>query len=40
MLGQKIYVKVQAFNLYGLSGISEAGVSDGMEFVPDPPVDL
>lgn len=39
-LGHKIYIKVQAFNLYGSSGISEAGISDGMEFVPDAPINL
>lgn len=39
-LGHKIYIKVQAFNAYGNSGISEPGLSDGMEFVPDSPVNL
>jgi hypothetical protein len=39
-LGHKIYIKVKAFNAYGDSDLSEAGVSDGMEFVPDSPVNL
>jgi hypothetical protein len=40
MLGYKIYVRVIATNAYGDSGLSEAGTSDGMEFVPDAPITL
>jgi hypothetical protein len=39
-LGHKIYIKVRAINDYGSSDLSEAGISDGMEFVPDAPVNL
>jgi hypothetical protein len=40
LVGYKVYVKVVATNAYGDSGLSEAGTSDGMEFVPDAPITL
>jgi hypothetical protein len=40
LLSNKIYVKVQAINDYGLSDISEPGSGDGIELVPDAPVSL
>ena len=40
LLGYKIYMKVIATNAYGDSLISEPGSNDGIELVPDAPINL
>ena len=40
LLGYKVYIKVLATNAYGDSEISLPGAGDGIELVPDAPVNL
>lgn len=39
-MGYKIYIKVQATNAYGVSEISDPGYNDGVEVIPDAPINL
>jgi hypothetical protein len=39
-MGYKIYIKVQAINAYGESENSDPGMNDGIELIPDAPINL
>ena len=40
MISNKLYAKVKAINAYGESEISDPGSGDGIQLVPDAPVNL
>jgi hypothetical protein len=40
VIGYKIFIRIVAFNAYGDSQMSQPGSGDGMEFLPDPPLNV